>query len=346
MLIDVHAHALSEDFIREMAATPGLGLPVESVGPHRYRVQGYGALDHLLYDLDGRLESLARRDVRLQLVGPPPPLVSNGGRAASVDLARRINRSTAWVVANGQGRIGGLAVPPLGEPEDAADELRRAVDEHGFLGVNLSTAAGQRTLDDPAFEAMFAAIEALDLLVFMHATSSPLSATQTDYTLRTLVGWPTETSIAVARLVFAGVMERHPRLKIVLSHGGGTLANLIGRIDLGWSAPHYEANPACRANIAGPPSRYVRRFYVDTVVADVDVLDFVIRTFGADHVVFGSDFPYEIGDAEGVLALPGIERQSPETQAAIRFGTLAGLLGRRLPAHLAQSMHQNMRVQG
>lgn len=331
MLIDVHAHALSEAFIREMVATPGLGLPVEAVGAHQFRVAGYGILDPLLYDLEGRLENLRRRDVRLQLIGPPPPLVSNGARAASVDLARRINRSTAWVVTNGQALLGGLAVPPLGEPEAVAEELKRAVGEHGFIGVNLSTAAGTRTLDDPVFEPMFATIEALDLLVFMHATSSALSATQSEYTLRTLVGWPTETTIAVARLVFAGVLERHPRLKIVLSHGGGTLANLFGRIDLGWSAPQYEANPACRANISQAPSHYIRQFYVDTVVANVDVLDFVIRTFGADHVLFGSDFPYEIGDAEGALALPGIDRQKREIQAAIQFGNAARLLGTRLP---------------
>ncbi|BBK41204.1 amidohydrolase [Allostella vacuolata] len=332
MIIDVHAHALSEAFVREMAASPGLGMPVEEIGPHQYRVAGYGILDPLIYDLPGRLESLRRRNVSLQLVGPPPPLVANGGRAAGVDLARRINQSTAWVAANGEGRIGGLAVPPLGEPEHAADELRRAVDAHGFLGVNLSTAAGARTLDDPAFEDLFATIEAMDLMVFMHSTSSALSATQSDFTLRTLVGWPTETTVAAARLVFAGVLERHPRLKIVLSHGGGTLASLMGRIDLGWSAPRYEANARCRENITRAPSTYLRQFHVDTVVADPDVLAFVVRTFGADHVLFGSDFPYEIGDAEGLLALPGIGRLPQPEQAAILRGNAARLLGPRLPA--------------
>lgn len=336
MIIDVHAHGLSEAFVLEMANTPNLGLPLEIAGPHQYRVAGYGTLDPLLYDLDGRLDSLKRRDVTLQLVGPPPPLVSNGARAASVDLTRRINRSTEWMVTNGEGRVGGLAVAPLGEPEQAADELRRAIGEHGFIGVAMSTGAGSRNLDDPAFDALFAAIEELDLFVFMHSTSSPLSATQTDYTLRTLVGWPTETTIAVARMVFAGVFERHPRLKIVLSHGGGTLANLIGRIDLGWSAPQYEANPACRANITRAPSSYIRQLYFDTVVADADVLDFVIATFGADRVLFGTDFPYEIGDAEGQLAMPAIVRRNDTERRAILGGNAARLLGRYAPAQLMQ----------
>lgn len=336
MIIDVHAHGLSEEFVIEMANTPNLGLPVEVAGPHQYRVAGYGILDPLIYDLGGRLESLRRRSIALQLVGPPPPLVSNGARAASVDLARRINRSTDWMVQNGEGLIGGLAVAPLGEPEAAADELRRAVGEHGFIGVAMSTGAGSRHLDDAAFEALFSVIEELDLFVFMHSTSTALSATQSEYTLRTLIGWPTETTIAVARMVFAGVFERHPKLKLVLSHGGGTLANLIGRIDLGWSAPQYEANPACRANISRAPSSYIRQLYFDTVVADAGVLDFVIATFGADRVLFGTDFPYEIGDAEGKLALPGIMRRDIADQRAILGGNASRLLGRYLPAHLNQ----------
>jgi aminocarboxymuconate-semialdehyde decarboxylase len=335
MIVDVHAHGLSEEFVVEMAETPKLGLPIEIAGPHQYRVGGYGTLDPLLYDLEGRLESLQRRNVALQLVGPPPPLVSNGARAASTDLARRINRSTAWMTANGKGRIGGLAVVPLGEPEQVSEELRRAIGEHGFIGVALSTGAGARNLDDSVFDPLFATIEELDLFVFMHSTSSPLSATQADYTLRTLVGWPTETTIAVARLVFAGVFERHPKLKLVLSHGGGTLANLIGRIDLGWSAPQYEANPACRANITRAPSTYIRQLYFDTVVADPAVLDFVIATFGADRVLFGTDFPYEIGDAEGKLALPSIMRHSPADQRLILGDNARRLLGRYAPQHLS-----------
>jgi len=317
-----------------MAAVPGLGMPVSAVGDGTYHVKGYGLLDRLIYDLDGRLENLARRDVVLQLVGPPPPMVSTPDRAADTERARRINESTAWIVRHGAGRIAGLAVPALEQPELAVDELRRAVETHGFVGVALSSGAGRRVLDDPAFEPLFAAIEALDLMIFMHSTSSPLSLTQTEFTLRTLVGWPAETTVAVARLVFAGVLERHPRLKLVLSHGGGTIANLIGRIDLGWSAPRYEANPACRAHISKPPSAYIRQLYFDTVVAHPTVLDFVIDLFGADRVLFGSDFPYEIGDAEGALAMPCLDGRAPADRERILAGNAIRLLGRHAPAQL------------
>lgn len=331
MLIDVHAHALSEDVVRKMASTPGFGWALEACGPRGYRYVGGNPLDPLIYDLDARLEVMNQNRVTLQLLSPPPSVIANGDKVVGLDEARQFNQSTAWLVANGEGRLAGFAVPALGEPAVAADELRRAVGQDGFVGVVLSTAAGPLPLDHPAFEPLFAAIEALDLLVFMHPTSSALSVAQTDYTLRTLVGWPTETTIAVTRLIFSGVLERHPRLKIVLSHGGGTLANLAGRLDLGWSALRYEANPTCRANIARAPSTYLKDLYYDTVVADPDMLDFVVKAYGADHVVFGTDFPYEIGDADGALAMPVLDRLPEADREKVMSGNALKLLGRHAP---------------
>ncbi|WP_072386358.1 amidohydrolase family protein [Hyphomicrobium sp. CS1BSMeth3] len=331
MLIDVHAHGFSEELVRRMADTPGLGFPLQATGPRSYHLPGYGTFDPLLYDLDARLESLKRRGVALQLISPSPSIISNGAKVLSLEETRLLNASTAWMVANGEGRIAGLAVPALGDPAIAADELHRAVEQHGFSGVVLSTSAGPLTLDNPAFEPLFAVIETLDLMIFMHSTSSALSATQTEYTLRTLVAWPTETTVAVTRLIFAGVLERHPRLKLVLSHGGGTLPALAGRLDLGWSAPQYEANPACRANISRPPSTYLRSLYYDTVVASPGLLEFIIRTYGPDHVLFGTDFPYEIGDAEGDLALPMLAALPDADREMILSGNALRLLGGRAP---------------
>jgi aminocarboxymuconate-semialdehyde decarboxylase len=329
VLIDVHAHGFSEPFVRRMAETPGLGFPLQATGPRSYHLSGYGTFDPLLYDLDARLESLKRRGVTLQLISPSPSIISNGAKILSLEDTRGLNESTAWMVANGEGRLAGFAVPALGDPALAADELRRSVEQHGFPGVVLSTSAGTTPLDDPAFEPLFAAIEKLDLMIFMHSTSSALSATQTEYTLRTLVAWPTETTVAVTRLIFAGVLERHPGLKLVLSHGGGTLPSLAGRLDLGWSAPQYEANPACRANITRAPSTYLKSLYYDTVVASPAMLALLVETYGADHVLFGTDFPYEIGDAEGALALPTLQNLPASDCEKILSGNALRLIGRQ-----------------
>lgn len=329
MLVDVHAHGFSEPFVRRMAETPGLGFPLQATGPRSYHLPSYGTFDPLLYDLDARMGDLKRRGVTLQLISPSPSIISNGPKVVSLEETRALNESTAWMVAHGEGRLAGLAVPALGDPELAAEELRRAVGQHGFVGVVLSTSAGPRPLDDPAFEPLFAEIEKLDLMIFMHSTSSALSATQTEYTLRTLVAWPTETTVAVTRLIFSGVLERHPRLKLVLSHGGGTLPMLAGRLDLGWSAPQYEANPACRANITRAPSTYLKDLYYDTVVAGSGALAFLVDAYGADHVLFGTDFPYEIGDAEGALALPTLQGMPASDREKILSGNALRLMRRQ-----------------
>ena len=136
-------------------------------------------------------------------------------------------------------------------------------------------------------------------------------ATRWGVYLNTVIAWPTEVTIAATRLIFSGVMERHPGLQLVLSHGGGTLPFLAGRLDLAYHAPKHEANPACRAHISKPPSQYLRQFYYDTVVASAASLRLLIDLVGAERVMFGTDFPYEIGDADGAIARPVIEQLSP-----------------------------------
>src|SRR5215472_11921851 len=172
MIIDVHAHALSEDFIRATAREPRYGLPNEVRHDGAYATRGYGEMDRLMWDLDGRLESLARRGIDLQLVSPSPRAISNHDRVVGVEVARLMNRATADLVKGGGGRLGGMAVAPLGEPEKAADEVRRAVGEYGFRAVCLPTAAAGRPLDLPDFAAVWMALEELRLLVFIHGTTA------------------------------------------------------------------------------------------------------------------------------------------------------------------------------
>jgi aminocarboxymuconate-semialdehyde decarboxylase len=318
MIVDVHAHAASEDFIREVAANPSYGIPYEVRPDGSYATRGYGEMDRLMWDLDGRLESLARRGVDLQLISPSPRTISDHERVIGVEIARLMNRETAALVKRGTGRLGGMAVLPLDEPKKAPDEIRRAVGEHGYRGVCLPTSAAGVPLDLPQFEKTWGTLEELGLLLFMHATTAITRDTLGQFTLNTVVAWPTEVTIAATRLIFSGVMERHPGLNLVLSHGGGTLPYLGGRLDLAYHAPKHEANPACRANITKPPSHYLRQFYYDTVVASPASLQFLIGLVGAERVMFGTDFPYEIGDAEGAIALSALaDSPAPEREKVL-----------------------------
>jgi aminocarboxymuconate-semialdehyde decarboxylase len=324
MLIDVHAHILTEAFLCELAAEGAFGISRREDGS--YLMPGYGPLDRWLFDLEARLDGLRRRDVSLQIVAPPPRLVSAAGWAVDAEMARRLNAQTADAVAAADGRLVGLAVPPLAEPDRAADEVRRALGEHGLQGVALPSSAGGRPLDGPDFAPLFDLCAAHGLFVFMHPTTGIERPALQDYTMLQLVGWPFETTLAVARLIFAGLFERHPEFNLVLAHGGGALPFLAGRLDLGYLAPDYEANPACRAHISKPPSAYLKQIFFDTVVASGAALRYLVGLVGAERVMFGSDYPFEIGDAEGETSLAVIGTLPKAEQQLIRAGNAEATL--------------------
>jgi aminocarboxymuconate-semialdehyde decarboxylase len=192
----------------------------------------------------------------------------------------------------------------------------------------MPTSAAGVPLDLPQFEGLWDTIEELGLLVFMHATTAIPRETFGVYTLNTIIAWPTEVTVAATRLIFSGVLERHPHLHIVLSHGGGTLPYLAGRLDLAYHAPKHEANPQCRAHIVKPPSHYLRHLYYDTVNASPASLRFLIDLVGADRVMFGTDFPYEIGDSEGKIALPLIHSLPAHERDCILGGNAKTVLNR------------------
>jgi aminocarboxymuconate-semialdehyde decarboxylase len=325
MIIDVHAHALTRDFLSELAHEKAFGIEARDSG---FGFGGYGPLDPLLFDIEAAAASVAARDIALQLVSPPPRIVSHASWGADRAFARRLNRQTADFVRRAGGRHGGLAVPSLTEPEHAVAEISRALDEDGLTGVALPTSAAGRPLDDPAFEPLLAECARRGIIVFMHPTTGVERPAFGQYTMLQLVGWPSETALCVARLIFAGVFERHPGLNLVLAHGGGTLAMLAGRLDLAYEAPHYEANPDCRKNISRPPSSYLKQMFFDTVVAHPAALRYLVDLVGPDRIVFGSDFPFEIGDPYGAKSLPAIAQLPQAAATAILHDNASRILGR------------------
>ena len=200
MIIDVHAHAVSEDFIRRTAARPDYGLPYEIRPDGGYLTRGYGETERMLWDVDARLESLERRGIDLQLVSPSPRTLSDHQRAIGVEIARLMNRDTAELVKRGGGRLAGMAVLPLGEPDKAPDELRRAIGEYGFRCALIPTSAAGAPLDLPQFEVTWETLEEHGLLVFMHGTTAIVRQTLAEYTLNTILAWPTEVTIAAAQV--------------------------------------------------------------------------------------------------------------------------------------------------
>jgi aminocarboxymuconate-semialdehyde decarboxylase len=330
MTIDVHAHALSERFLSDLSRKPIAGLSTAPDGKGGYAILRNGVpagtLDPNLHDLPRRLESLKRRKISLQLIGPAPPLLSWVGGAANVELARALHEQSLETQAASEGIIEPMALPALAEPEKAAAEIERAVGDYGFRSVMLPSSAGDRPLDDPCFAELFATFERLGLLVFMHPTTGFPPDRFVFNGMNVLLSWPFETTLSVTRLIFSGVLHRHPGLKLVLAHGGGNLVFLRGRLNAAYEATGWEANPYYTKEIDRLPSDYLDRLYYDTCTLSPDSTTFLLNTMGADRVVFGSDYPFDVGDPEGERAQPAIDALPQETKEKVLVRTAASLL--------------------
>ena len=335
MIVDVHAHALSERFLTDLGSRPISGISASHHDDGHFYMQGGGwdrpsSLDVNLHDMRRRLESLRRRQVELQLFAPPPGFFAWPGGAADRDWARALMAQEIEIA----GELGGLMEPmivfSLGEPEHVADEIGRAMDQYPFRAGMLPSTAGGRPLDDPVFAPMWSLIEERGLTIFLHPVSAVGPERFGLYGVHVLVGWPFETTLAVTRLIFEGVLERHPGLKLILSHGGGNLVFLRGRLDSAYHAEGWEANPYYRKNISRPPSEYLDRLYYDTCALSPESNRFVVDTMGADRVMFGSDYPFDIGDPEGKRAVPMIDSlPAAEREKIYRGNAYAALTPRR-----------------
>jgi len=332
MIIDVHAHALNEAFLFDLTRRPAHGWRAEHDGAGGFSIERTGgqrsSLDKHLHDIPRRLSSLEERDVGLQLIAPPPGFIAWPGGAAGVDLARTLNRHTAAIAVQGEGRLEGMATLALGEPEKAVEELLRTMETYGFRSAIIPSSAGGRPLDDEAFRPLFEFAERRGILLFMHPTSAEPPSRFGMHGIQVLVGWPFETTLAVTRLIFEGVLDRHPGLQLVLAHGGGNLIFLKGRLNSAYEATGWEAHPYYRKNLSQPPGEYYKRLFFDTCSLSSESVDFTIHVAGADRVMFGTDYPFDIGDPEAKRALPALNRLPDQPKRKIFHDNAAGVLAK------------------
>ncbi len=256
-----------------------------------------------------------------------PPFLLRHDLPASDGAAysRAINDGLAAMADGSGSRIRMLATVPLQDPPAAAVELRRAVAELDAAGAVIATnVAGRVELDDASLAPFWEAAASLGALVFIHPHDVAGAGRMARYHLRNLVGNPLETALAGAALIFGGVLDQHPDLRILLAHGGGALPWLLGRLDHG-----HQVRPECRG-IERPPSEWARRFLYDTIVFKPSILHALVEWMGADRVVLGTDFPFDMGDSRPVAAVGEAVQESSQRQAILE-GNAARLLT-RVPA--------------
>jgi aminocarboxymuconate-semialdehyde decarboxylase len=324
--LDVHAHAMPMPLLTWLA---GQGLAeveaerdIVRLAPQISGV-GPGAplpLARSQYDVQARLPEMDRAGVSHHAVSLPPFLFCSTSEDGDLVRAviRRGNDDLAGYVGQSPDRLVALGSLPVGWP-GAAEEARRCLDDLGMAGVAIGSRGGGADLDAPVNEELWEFLAERRGFAFLHPSGVPDAHRQRDFWLPQLVGYPMETALAASRLVFGGVLERH-HLRICLAHGGGCLPSLRGRLDLGWRRKDVAHTTAM------PPSDLIGRFYYDTAVFSTRLLRRLVEDFGSEHVLLGTDHPFELGDTEPVRNVHRLELDETRTRS-ILWNTAAGLLG-------------------
>jgi aminocarboxymuconate-semialdehyde decarboxylase len=246
-----------------------------------------------LSNIEVRLKDMDRMGIDVQAVSPAPNQTYYWTEPRTgAELARLVNERLAEIVAKWPERFVALGTVPLQDPELAVSELVHMVKNLGMRGVEINGSVNGMDLTDGrlGLDKFFAKVQELDVIIFMHPTGYTQGERLLDHYFNNVIGNPLETSVAASHLIFDGVMERYPRLKVVLPHGGGFLAHYWERMNHAW-----KARPDCRSVIKRKPTTYLEKFYFDTIVFDPRMLENLVNRYGADHVVLGTDYPFDMG---------------------------------------------------
>ncbi|MEU6139810.1 amidohydrolase family protein [Streptomyces sp. NPDC047081] len=324
-VVDFHGHLAVPAADALVAGTPGFAAELAaeqrahspaSLAANQAQLQ---RLAGKLTDVSERLADLDAMGVDIQVVGPMPMHHYWADPDLAVRLARTVNQAVAEHCARSPERLYGLGTVPLQHPDLAVALLDRAVTELGLYGVSVSTTVDGRELADPLHDELWQKAEELGTVVFVHPWGCSLGERLAANYLGNTVGQPVETTVALSHLIFTGVLDRYPRLKLVAAHGGGYLPTYIGRSDHAWQVR--EDARGC----AEPPSSYLRRMWFDALVYTPRALRHLVEEVGADRVVLGTDHPFDMGVDDPVARLDAAGL-SPADRAAIAGGNALDLL--------------------
>ena len=312
-VIDVHTHMLSREWLALLESHGGPHYTLKEVrgGLRAIHLDGAPFMTPVpdMFDWEARIANMDKARVDIAITSLTCPNVFWGSADVSLKAARLMNDDMARAQKSWPDRLRWFASLPWQHEKLALQELARACDA-GAVGVMVLANIAGKALTDPAFARIWAEIDRRALPVLVHPSAPPGTAELGlhEFQLTAPIGFIFDTSLAVARCIYDGFLDRYPNLKLIAAHGGGALPYLVGRLDICW-----HNIPAASAKTQQPPSVYMRRIYVDSVVFRQDVLDMCVAVCGPDNVLYGSDYPHTIGDMPGCLsrvdALPGTTRE-------------------------------------
>ena len=327
LAIDAHAHILAEETINLLAkATPKVAPKLVQIDKDNFELTiagtPYRPFPRGGFDMEQRFKDMAASEVDMQVLSNAPQTFlynQDAGLTAATSILQ--NDQIARHVATHPDRFYGLATLPMQAPDQAADELNRAMTKLGLKGAQIGSNINGKNLDDPEFEPLWAVANEHAAFLMVHPVNVAGIDRLKSYYLNNLIGNPLDTTIAAASLVFGGVIERFPKIKFFMVHGGGFTPYQAGRWQHGW-----HVRPEPQVKLKRPPEAAIRTLYFDTILHGRPALEFLVATFGASHVLLGSDYPYDMGTFEcarqvKALSIPDADRAT----------ILSGLVQKILP---------------
>ena len=292
--VDLHCHLHTDaaDAIAKQSITNA--SPIARYGNPRTEAQQkklHQDLHKKLTDVDQRIADMDKMDIDVQAVSTSPLQYYYGVEPElGVKVARTINERIAEVTATHPHRFAPLGTLPMQSPQHAVKELEYCMKKLNFKGIEIGTNVAGAEIADPQYEKMWRKAEELGAVVFLHPIGFTSPQRLTKHFLTNVIGNPLDTTVALAHIVFGGVLERYPKLKIVTAHGGGFLGHYPARMDHA-----YNVRPECHDHISRPPSYYMKKIYYDTMVFGEAQLEHLVKLWGEGRVVIGTDYPYDMG---------------------------------------------------
>jgi len=327
--IDVHTHVLPRTW-PDLGQRYGYGgfVQLEAEGSDRAKMmrdgQCFRIVESNCWSAERRIAECDRDGVDVQVLSTVPVMFNYWAKPAdALDLSRILNDHIAGMVTAYPSRFVGLGTVPMQDPDRAVGELERCVGQLGLAGVQIGTHVNEWNLDQAELFPVFERAKELGAAVFVHPWDMLAPDRMVKYWLRWLVGMTTETALAICSLIFSGVLERLPGLRIGFAHGGGSFPGTLGRIEHG-----FEVRPdLCAVDNPHNPRDYLSKIYFDSLVHDVGALRYLIDLVGVDRICLGSDYPFPLGEHRPGSLIESLDGLSPADRERLLAGTALEFLG-------------------
>jgi aminocarboxymuconate-semialdehyde decarboxylase len=309
--LDLHTHFYTEKYfqtIRDLPSEFSFGTSSTGQTIITHRGARFFGVTPAMTDVNKRIEEMDRVGIDVEVVSLSTPNVFFTDAKHQPDVAAMINDSYAELIAQHPKRFKGFASIPMDAPDAALNELHRAIDSLKLNGVVLLSNIGGKALTSPEYRPFFAEANRINLCIFLHPMLPANSDAFREYVLGPIIGFPFDTSLAVARMCYDGMFEEFPNIRWIIGHLGGAVPYLMERMDNG-----FRDFADCRAKIDKLPSVYLKRLYYDTVSFSPHTLKMVREMVGADHMVMGSDYPHLLGSIDrAVTSIDQLEISASE----------------------------------